>query len=459
MANPLTRLFLDPAPSDRERAPRKFQLAGDYRWWAVPLGAGVVLVALALLGLAADAQRFFYAYLVGWVFCLSIAVGALFFVMIQHITKARWSTSIRRIAELLAANFPLLAVLGLPLLFGLHDLYHWTHEDLYDPNGEHFDPILAGKRAYLNVPFFLVRVAAYFLLWSYLGGRLYALSVRQDTRPDAAHALALRRVSAWGIPLAAVATAFASYDLVMSLDPHWFSTIFGVYFFAGGWLAALALITFLALLLRRAGYLDHEVTREHYHDMGKLIFGFVVFWAYIAFSQYMLIWYGDLPEETQWFIDRLTNGWREMSWALLIFHFALPFLLLITRASKRALPFLAFMCGWVLVMHWFDLFWQAMPTIAAEAQHTATVHAAHVAGEAGATAGEVVRSVRLPLLDTAELAEVSSSAPARFAWTDFAAWLGLFGVFVGATLWRASRHSLTPHNDPAFADAVHFENY
>ncbi|HLT48488.1 MAG TPA: hypothetical protein VK002_14735 [Rubricoccaceae bacterium] len=458
MANPLTRLFLDPAADDRARAARKFQLSGDYRWWAVPLGVGVVLTALAFLGLLADEQRFFYAYLVGWVFCVSIAVGALFFVMIHHITRARWSVSIRRIPELIAANFPLLALLGIPLLFGLHDLYHWTHEDLYDPDGAHFDPILAGKRGYLNVPFFLVRLAAYFLVWSFLGLRLYALSVRQDTEPSVEYTRKMRFWSGVGIPLTGLATAFASYDLVMSLDPHWFSTMFGVYFWAGGWLGALALITFLALLFRKAGYLEHVVTREHYHDMGKYLFGFVVFWAYIAFSQYMLIWYGDLPEETQWFVDRFTHGWQSLSWALLIFHFALPFLILILRTSKRVLPVLAFMCGWLLVMHWIDLFWQAMPTIMAEAGHTAMAQAAHGAEAAGAAAG-TGHAVAYPIFDTAELADVSSSAQARFAWADFAAWLGLFGVFVGATLWRAGRHSLTPYNDPYFADSVRFENY
>ncbi|MDX1418470.1 MAG: hypothetical protein R3181_00770 [Rubricoccaceae bacterium] len=456
MANPLTRLLLDPVPDDRERAARTFQLSGDYRWWAVPLGVGVVLTALSFLGLFADHQRFFYAYLVGWVFCVSIAIGALFFVMIQHITKARWSASLRRIPEQLAANFPLLAVLGIPILFGLHDLYHWTHEELYEVGGAYYDPILVGKQGYLNVPFFLARLAAYFLLWSYLGRRLYVLSVRQDTEPSVENTLKARRVSGWGIPLASVATAFASYDLLMSLDPHWFSTIYGVYFFAGGWLGALCLTTFLALLFRKAGYLEDVITVEHYHDMGKFIFGFVVFWAYIAFSQYMLIWYADLPEETQWFIDRFTNGWESLSWALLIFHFALPFFILILRSSKRILPVLAVMCGWLLVMHWIDLYWQALPTIIADA-HGAGGHAPSAGGLEAV--GVADPSVQYPIWDTAELADTSSSPHAHFVWTDFAAWFGLFGVFLGATLWRAGRHSLTPYNDPYFADAVRFENF
>lgn len=256
MANPLTRLFLDPISSDRERAARKFQLPADFRWWAVPLGIGVACMALSLLGLAGDSQRFWYAYLVAWMFCVSIAVGALFFVMIQHIVKAYWSASLRRIPELIAANFPLLFLLGLPILFfGMNDLFHWTHADLYEVGGDHYDPILAGKQKFLNVPFFIVRVVLYFALWSYLGLRTYTLSVRQDTEPMDENTLKLRKVSAWGIPLCAVGTSFASYDLLMSLDPHWFSTIFGVYFFAGGWLASLSVLTLIGLAFRRGSTL------------------------------------------------------------------------------------------------------------------------------------------------------------------------------------------------------------
>ena len=452
MANPLTRLFLDPLDSDRERAPRKYQLSGDFRWWVVPLGIGVACLALSLLGLAGDSQRFWYAYLVGWMFCVSISVGALFFVMIQHIVKAYWSASLRRIPELLVANFPLLFLLGLPiLLFGMQDLYHWTHADLYEVGGEHFDPILAGKQSYLNVPFFIARVVLYFALWSYLGLRMYTLSVRQDTEPTVENTLKLRKVSAWGIPLCAVGTSFASFDLLMSLDPHWFSTIFGVYFFAGSWLASCAVLALIGLALRLSGLLKMEITTEHYQDVGKFMFGFVVFWTYIAFCQYMLIWYANLPEEIQWYADRLSNGWETFTWALIIGHFLVPFFLLLPRITKRVLPFFAFMCVWVLVMHWIDLFWLALPTMAGEAAHTAAAQAAVQAAEAG-------HAVATGLDGVVGLADVSSSQPAGFRMVDFTAWFGMFGIFLGATFWRAGRHSLTPYNDPYFADALRFEN-
>ncbi len=448
MANPLTRLFLDPVDSDRDQVARKFQLSGDYRWWAVPLGIGIACLALSLVGLGGDSQRFWYAYLVGWMFCVSIAVGALFFVMIHHIVKAHWNVTIRRIPEMLVANFPLLFLLGIPiLLFGMHDLFHWTHADLYEVGGDHYDPILAGKQGFLNLPFFIVRVVLYFALWSYLGFRVYKLSVQQDTEPTEENTRKLRKLSAWGIPLCAVATSFASYDLLMSLDPHWFSTIFGVYFFAGSWLSSLAVLALIAMAFRRSGLLGNEITTEHYQDIGKYMFGFVVFWTYIAFSQYMLIWYGNLPEEIQWYADRFSNGWETFTWILVIGHFIIPFFLLLPKISKRVLPFFALMCVWILVMQWVDLFWLAMPTIVGEAAHTASAHAAE-AGHAVAAGFDGVVG----------LADVSSSQQAGLRLVDFTAWFGMFGIFLGATFWRAGRHSLTPYNDPYFADAVRFEN-
>lgn len=452
MANPLTSFFLDPVANDRDQAPRKFQLSADARWWTLPLGLGVAALAVALVGLGADTTRFWYAYLIGWVFCVSIAIGALFFVMIQHITKAQWSVTVRRVPELMIANFPVLAVLGLPiLLFGMHDLFHWTHADLYDPNGGHYDPILDGKRGYLNTPFFVVRYILYFLLFSILGSKLYTLSVRQDTEKSADLTRKQRWWSGLGIPLSAVATAFFGYDYLMSLDPHWFSTMFGVYFFAGGWLASLCLMALLVMVFRRSGVASMEMTKEHIQDIGKFMFAFVVFWTYIAFSQYMLIWYGNLPEETQWFADRFTNGWGTVSWFLLIGHFVFPFFALLPRISKRVLPFLGFMAVWLLVMHWVDLMWLSIPTIASEAAHTASAHATHAA-EAGHA---VVTGAGGP---SADLGDVSSSVQASLTLTDVAAWIGMFGVFLGLTLWRAGRHAVTAYGDPFFAESIRFEN-
>jgi hypothetical protein len=462
MANPLTRLLLDPVAPTRDRAPQVYRLPDDWRGWAVPLGLGAALVALSLIGLATDGARFFYAYLVGWAFCVTIAVGALFFVMIQHITKAKWSTTIRRIPEGIAASFPLLALLGLPILFGLHDLYHWTHAGLYEVGGPEFDRVVAGKAGYFFTPFepgafplfWFARVVAYFLVWGYLGRRLWTLSVTNDVEPRAENTLAARKTSAWGIPASAVALSFAAYDLVMSLDPHWFSTIFGVYFFAGGWLAALALITFIALLWRKGGLLHEEVTTEHLQDMGKLMFGFTVFWTYIAFSQYMLYWYGNLPEEIRWYHVRLSGGWEYLSAALLIAHFILPFLALLPRVSKRTLPFLAFMTVWTLVMHWMDLAWLSFPAMHVAPDGGGAEHAATL-GALLADGARLLPAALQPMADHGEQALVHG---ARFSWVDFTAGLGLFLVFYGATIWRLGRHAITPYNDPYFRAALRFEN-
>ena len=234
---------------------------------------------------------------------------------------------------------PLLIILFIPILVSVFDAHgpyhHWTAEGLDDPTSNYYDEILAGKIAYLNIPFFLIRIGFYFLAWTFISSRLWRLSILQDVTGDPGISARLRHLSAWGLPVCALTTAFAGFDILMTLDPHWFSTIFGVYFFAGSFLAAFCFTALCVAGLQRAGMLRGVVTAEHYHDLGKLMFGFVVFWAYIAFSQYMLYWYGGIPEETAWFKHRLEHGWETHSGILLFGHFILPFLILLPRAIKR----------------------------------------------------------------------------------------------------------------------------
>jgi len=222
-----------------------------------------------------------------------------------------------------------------------------------------------------------------------------------------------RKASAWGVPVFALTVAFASYDLLMSVDPHWFSTIFGVYVFAGSaWSGAAATVLF-ALMLQRGGAARYAITTEHYHDLGKWIFAFTVFWAYIAFSQYMLIWYGNIPEETIWYQHRLEHGWQVHSGILLVAHFIIPFILLLPRGTKRSRWFLSVMAVWVLVLHWFDLHWLAMPAL----HEHGGIH-----------------------------------------WLDVTCWLGLSGVYASAVVYRLSRHSVIPQHDPRLARSLAFEN-
>lgn len=453
MANPLS-FFLDPVDAEGDRVPARYRFTGGQRWWTVPVGVGLFLLAASVVvGLAGGgAQRVLFSYLIAWVFCLSVSIGALFFVMIQHVTRARWSTTIRRIAEVLAASFPLLALAGIPVLLGMHELFHWTHAELFDPASPEYDAIIAGKQAYLNTPFFIIRYVLYFGIFSLLGTKMFSLSVRNDRAPAIENTDNLRWWSALGIPLAAVATAFAGYDFLMSTDPHWFSTMFGVYFFAGGWLGALCLITFIALLLKKAGMAD-EITVEHTQDMGKFMFAFVVFWTYIAFSQYMLYWYANLPEEIVWFHKRFEGGWETVAWSLLLFHFVLPFLILLPRATKRIAPALATMAVWLLVMHWVDLWWITMPSM------HATGEAAHAALASGG--GDLLASLQaMP----AEAAHEATSGMAlhvvepHLPFVEMGIWLGLFGLYIGAAIVRLGRHAITPYSDPTFRDSLRFEN-
>lgn len=406
--------LVDPIQSTRDAAERAYRFVGDRRAWLVPLALGIALMTISGLGWWQNPDDFYFAYLAGWSFLLTTALGGLFFLLFNHLARAAWSVTVNRINEALVWAFPLLFLLGLPLLFGMHDLYHWTHEGLYDPSSPQYDEVLAGKRPYLNVPFWSIRMVVYFVAWTLVSYRLYAFSLRQDVDPDASIPATLRSTSAWGLPLVAVTTAFASYDILMSLDPHWYSTIFGVYFFSGGTLSAVAAITLVALLLQRTGgVLQGVITREHYQDLGKYLFGFVVFWAYIAFSQYMLYWYGGIPEETVWFQHRLQGGWGWHSACLVLFHFVVPFFVLLPRAPKRTYSILGVMAVWILGMHWFDMHWIVLPVLR----------------ESGG-----------------------------FHWLDFTCWLGLTGIFAGGLMYRLSRHPLVPQNHPYLADSLHFKN-
>lgn len=418
-STPITWL-LDCLESTADQADPRYRFTAGPLAWIVPTLVGVALLAVSIVvGLGEDfREQFYFSWLVGWTFCLSLALGALFVVLIKHLTKAYWVVAVRRIPEVLAWSFPLLVILFIPILVSLFDAHgpyhHWTQEGIADPTSSYYDEILAGKVAYLNTPFFLIRFVIYFAVWTLLSFRLYALSLRQDVDPRADTPAKQRSTSAWGLPLLAVTTAFASYDFLMSLDPHWFSTIFGVYFFSGAFLATFSIIALVVILLQQGGMLKDVVSKEHYQDLGKLMFAFVIFWAYIAFSQYMLYWYGGIPEETVWFRHRLEHGWETHSAALLVLHFILPFLILVPKAVKRSIPLLGLMAVWLLCMQWFDHHWLAVPVLH---QEHATIH-----------------------------------------WLDISCWVGLCGVFLGSFVWRLSRHPLVPQRDPLLGKSLHFQN-
>lgn len=375
------------------------------------------LVATGLLGMqgGVDTQaRAMLSYLVAFCYFLSVMLGGLFFVLINHVTRAGWSVVVRRFAEAVAANAPLMGILVLPIvvpiLMGKDLLYEWTH--LTHVQG---DALLTGKQPYLNVPFFTIRMVVYFAVWSLMGTWFFRQSVRQDESADPELTVRMQSASAPGLFAFAITLTFAAFDLLMSLEPHWFSTMWGVYYFAGSVLCFLATLPLMTAFAQRAGALKGLVTVEHYHDMGKLVFAFIVFWAYIAFSQYMLIWYANIPEETIWFLERQTGQWAAFSWFLFLGHFIVPFLALISRIPKRRKATLLIGACWMLLMHWVDLYYLIMPH-ASEGQ------------------------VPLSLL-------------------DLTAWLGVGGLFVAATATRLRGRSLVPKGDPRLAESLAFENF
>ncbi len=388
------------------------------------LAAGAAVVGLA--GLAAGVavgpnvgwDVFFRSYLLNYCFVLSLALGALFFVMLQHLTRAGWSVALRRVAEFVAGALPWLALLFLPLLIpvlqGRPGVYKWSSPDVVAG-----DPLLQAKAAWLNPAFFTVRCVVYFVVWSLLAVVFVRDSVRQDATGDVGHTRRLEWWSAPGMLLFALTVTFFSFDALMSLNPHWYSTIFGVYFFSGAVVGFFALLALLVTGVQRAGALTASVTVEHYHDLGKLMFGFVVFWAYIAFSQYMLQWYANLPEETAWYFARQNDPWwRGVSLLLLLGHFVAPFLALISRFPKRRPGLLVPAALWLLAMHWLDLYYLVTPR---------------------------------PL-------GASYVPAAPLHWTDLALFVGLGGLFLAAVVRPMGRHALLPERDPRLGEALTFEN-
>lgn len=317
------------------------------------LTIGVVLGVVAFM---VDQTRASFNYLLSYTFLISIAVGALFLVALEYVTNADWSVPFRRIVEIFAGLIPYLAILVIPLLFSMHDIYHWTHEDVVAQ-----DEILQGKSAYLNIPFFITRVFVMIGIWYLFYFILSRNSIKQDSTGDQALTKINIRLSAVFIPVFAVTISITAFDWLMSVNPHWFSTIFGVYYFSGTVIAVLAALTIAVVLLKEKGYLHSRLTGDHLYSLGALMFAFLVFWAYIAFCQYLLIWYADLPEETMWYLQKWTGNWKIFSLLLIIIHFVVPFIALLSHPAKMNPKRLIFVSVWLLFAHLYDLYWMVMP--------------------------------------------------------------------------------------------------
>ncbi len=317
--------------------------------------AGIAGILLSLVGAYMDHAQFFQAYLTAFTFFTTLGLGGLFFLLIHHVTGAYWGIVLRRVAENLAYTLPIMGLAMIPLFFGMHDLFHWSHEEAVA-----HDSILQWKAPYLNTTFFFIRSIIIFAGWTWLVYGLRSLSLAQDAG-DAASQVKMRRKAAGGIVLFALTVTVFAFDWLMSLDPHWYSTIFGVYVFSGGFLAALALLSILAITLRNNGA-GEIITAEHTHDLGKFLFAFTAWWAYIGGAQYFLIWYGNIPEETIWFLHRWEHGWKFVSLFLILFHFIVPFIVLALRAVKRIPVLIVAISSMMLFMHYVDHFWLVNPT-------------------------------------------------------------------------------------------------
>jgi hypothetical protein len=337
------------------------------RWQRPALIVGLVGLAGAVAGAVLDLQQFWLSYLLAYIFWLEIALGCLGLVMLHHLVGGRWSLSIRRLMEAGAMTLPGLALLFIPLLLGLNRLYIWT-----DPAHMAQSELLAHKRIYLNLPFFLGRAVIYFVVWIGLAYLLSRWSLEQDRTGEPSLSRRMQRLSGIGMILYIVTATFAAYDWLMSLEPDWFSSIYGLLFIAGQGLAALALaIIGLRLWSSRepaAGVAEATWT-AHFNDLGNFILGFVMIWAYVSFSQFLIIWSANIPEEAVWYYHRSQGGWQWLGMGLILFHFGLPFVLLLSRTIKRQAQLLTILAGLIFVVRLADLIWLIVPAFYPEGFH------------------------------------------------------------------------------------------
>lgn len=370
--------------------------------------AALVGVAWAVAAAAQDTTRFAHAYLVGFLFVAAVALGALFFALIQFVARAGTSIASRRHAEWLASAMPVVAALFLPLIpWGPLVWSRWMGPDATEALGH-------GKALFLNPNFFYLRAALYLVVWMLLARRLVKRSAAQDVTGEAKLTEKLQAFSAPALVLFAVTVTFASFDWLMSLDPAWYSTIFGVYVFSGAAVSGMAAIALIQIALQRGGLLTQVSRVEHRHDIGKWVFAFTVFYAYIAFCQYFLIWYANIPEETIFYLERWEGGWRGVTWLLIATRFVIPFLLLLSRTGKRAALPLALASVCVLVGQYVDLAWIVLPKL-------------HPHG-------------------------------LRFGWIEMGALAGPLSLFTLWVVWRAAKGNLYPLRDPRLVEALRFEN-
>jgi hypothetical protein len=369
------------------------------------LVVGILALVACAVGAATSPRQFFQSYLFACVFWAGLALGSLAVLMLRYVTGGAWGVPIRRPLESATRTLPFVALLFLPLVFGLRQLYEWAR-----PEAVAHDPILQHKQLYLNVPFFIGRGILYIAAWFLLAWFLNRWSDEQDRAPSPRLNRKLQLVSSGGLVAYGLTITFWSIDWLMSLEPHWYSTMYGVLLMAGQALSALAFAVAVTILLAQFKPLSDVLSPEHLHDLGKLLLAFVMFWAYVAFSQYLIIWSGNLPEEIPWYLRRLQGGWGWFGIAMIVLHFSLPFLLLLSADANRNPRILGTVALLIVVMRAVDLFWLIRPAFSPGRFH--------------------------------------------FHWLDFAAPVGVGGVWLAIFLWQLLERPLLPRNDPEFLEAM-----
>ena len=382
------------------------QLRHDIRQWrGRALVVGIVGLALTVLGaFIGPAGQFFRSYLWSFVFLVGLSAGCLAWLMTQYLSGGAWGVVIRRPAEAAARVIPLLALLFIPIAIGIPSLYRWSHAEVVAA-----DQIIRHKQTYLNIPFFLIRAAVYFGGWILCSVLLNRWSAEEDRGAPGVHSR-MAAVSGPGLVFWGFSVTFMAVDWVLSLDPHWFSTMFGLLIIAGQGLTAIAFLITLLVLLSYREPMSRVLTPRHLHDLGKLMLAAVMVWAYFAFSQFLIIWAGNLPDEIPWYLERFRGGWQYFALLLVFGHFALPFALLLSRDLKRNFKLLAGIAIFVLCMRFVDVFWLVAPDFA--------------------------------------------KGVFRVSWMDITAPAGLCGIWLAYFLYQLEKRPLMPLNDPHLQEAL-----
>lgn len=330
----------------KKSLPKKIKIIG----WGLTL-VGIVAIAAAYI---IDSKHTAFNNVIGFLYLTSIALGAMFFIAIEYVSGAVWSVPIRRVFEFLLGTLTILPFIAVPVLFNLDNVFHWIHPD---PS----DELIAHKVPYLNLTFFLWRFVGVLVIWNIFAWFFTRNSLRQDLSGDQKLTRANIRLSAIFLPVLAITLTITAIDWAMSLEPHWYSTVFGVYYFSGTVLSAISVATYIIIKLNEGNYIQN-LKRDHFYSLGALLFAFINFWAYIAFSQFLLIWYANLPEETSWFISRWQGGMEFVSIFLIVVHFVVPYFVLLSQDAKMDTKKLKFISIWILLAHYIDLYWLVMPS-------------------------------------------------------------------------------------------------